>query len=54
MGKTHLSRKSLGAALYIHPSWQEKVEEIKRLIEAGEYETSERIEGAARQLLEEL
>ena len=32
----------------------EKVEEIKRLIEAGEYETSERIEGAARKLLAEL
>ena len=32
----------------------EKVEELKRLIEAGEYETPERIEGAARKLLEEL
>jgi flagellar biosynthesis anti-sigma factor FlgM len=32
----------------------EKVAELKRLIEAGEYETSERIEGAARKLLEEL
>ena len=31
MGKTHLSRKSLGAALYIHPSWQEKVDAINQL-----------------------
>ena len=32
----------------------EKVEELRRQIEAGEFETPERIEGAVRQLMEEL
>jgi hypothetical protein len=31
MGKSHLSRKTLGTALYIHPSWQEKVDAINQL-----------------------
>ena len=30
-GKNPSFEKSLGAALYIHPSWQEKVEAINQL-----------------------
>ena len=38
----------------VQPLRQERVEELQRLIESGEFETLERIEGAATRLLEEL
>ncbi len=38
----------------VQPVRQERVEELQRLIESGEYETRERIDVAAEKLLEEL